>query len=385
MARNRRASSITLSNPTQFTELDFRMMQLALVLAKRGEGRVEPNPMVGCVIARNGAILGEGFHRRFGGPHAEAEALRACKQNPSGATAYVTLEPCAHFGKTPPCVDALAASKLARVVVPFADPNPLVNGEGIRRLRAAGVRVDIGLCANHAAKLAAPFLTRTLLHRPYVIAKWAQSLDGSLVAPAGRSRWISCPESLREVHRLRARVDAIMVGSGTVLRDNPRLTAREVTIRRTAVRVILDARLRTPENAYVVRDAKSTPTFIFTDHQRSKSRQANNLRRRIVEIVGCARNENGLNLRHVLRDLARREMTNVLLEGGPTLLGSFFRSRLVDEAIVFVTPTVFGVASPISLWTPPALHSEVRTIGVDAMFRLQLSPLHLATTGEGAR
>jgi len=373
VARKRRDSQTPLFDSTRFSDFDIQMMRRALTLARRGEGRVEPNPMVGCVIARGGRVLGEGYHRRFGAPHAEIETLRACRRNPRGATAYVTLEPCSHFGKTPPCTDALIASGIARVIIPFSDPNPQVNGQGIRRLKASGIRVDIGTCVDEAVQLAAPFLTHVLRNRPYVIAKWAQSLDGSLEPPRGRSRWISCPESLREVHRLRSRVDAIMVGSGTVLRDDPKLTAREVAIRRVAVRVVLDARLRTPEKAYIVRDAKSTPSLIFTDHRKLKSRKAIGLRRRGVEIVGVNCGNRGVKIQPVLHELARRGMTNILLEGGPTLLESFFRPRLVDEAIIFVAPTVFGGTPMKSFPKFAPLDTEVRRIGRDAMFRFQLT------------
>jgi len=209
------------------------MMARAIALAKRGEGRVEPNPMVGCVLVRRGQVISEGYHRRFGGPHAEIAALQACQENPRGATVYVSLEPCCHQGKTPPCTEALIEAEVKRVVVAVSDPNPAVAGRGIRRLRAARLAVQTGVLAEEAGELLAPYSTRMKLGRPYVIAKWAQSLDARLATDTGDSRWISCEHSRRMVHRLRSRVDAVLVGSGTVQADDPQLTARDVSLRRT--------------------------------------------------------------------------------------------------------------------------------------------------------
>lgn len=317
---------------------DERMMRRALALARRGEGRVEPNPMVGCVIARGGRVLGEGFHRRFGGAHAEVEALRACARKPRGATAYVTLEPCCHFGKTPPCADALIQAGIAEVVIPTLDPNPEVRGGGVRRLRAAGISVRTGMLAGEATSLLAPFLTRVLLGRPYVIAKWAQSLDGMLVAAPGQSRWISGAQSLRTVHRLRARVDAVLVGVGTVLADDPMLNARGVTVKRLATRVVLDTRLRTPLHSKLTATAPAIPTLVFTSLAAAKGRSAIALRRRGVDVVSAATVGRRLKLSVVLAALADRGMTNILVEGGPGVLTSFFSADLVDEAAVFVAP-----------------------------------------------
>lgn len=192
-----------MSKEKLFDDFDRRMMARAVALARRGEGRVEPNPMVGCVVVRNRRVIGEGYHRRFGGPHAEIEALRFCTANPRGATLYVSLEPCCHHGQTPPCSDALIDARVVRVVVAVGDPNPVVQGRGIRRLRAAGIAVETGLLEREAAEVLAPYVTRMRLGRPYVIAKWAQSLDGKLATRTGDSRWISCEASRRSVHRLR--------------------------------------------------------------------------------------------------------------------------------------------------------------------------------------
>lgn len=342
-------------------------MARALKLARRGEGLVEPNPMVGCVIAKNGVVISEGFHRRFGGPHAEIDALKSCKTSAAGATVYCTLEPCAHFGKTPPCVSALIEARVARVVIPLLDPNPEVNGRGVRALRRAGVEVHVGALADQAAALLRPFTTRMLRGRPYVIAKWAQSLDGRLVVPLGvpcpspvssgagmpnrvhggaslghATQWISGEASRRRVHQLRARVDAIMVGSGTVLRDDPLLTARGVPLKRAAMRWVVDGRLRTPVSSRLVRTACRFATFVFTTSKFSKSKKASRLRRAGVEVLPC-KTRGGL---IVLDELFRSQMftgvTNLLVEGGPTLLNQLFRAKLVDEAHVYVAPRLLG-------------------------------------------
>ncbi len=294
--------------------------------------------MVGCVVVRRGRIIAAGYHRRFGGPHAEIEALRACGENPRGATVYVSLEPCCHYGKTPPCTQALIEAGVAKVVVAVGDPSPEVNGQGIRRLRLAGITVQTGVLANEVREVLAPFLTRVRLGRPYVIAKWAQSLDGRLATVAGDSRWISCEASRRRVHRLRGRMDAVLVGSQTVLIDDPLLTAREVPVRRRATRVVLDSRLRLPNTCRLVATSKDIPTLIVTTTAKAATRRAESLRRDGVEIVSCRSKNGRIVLADALRVLAKRDMTNVLVEGGPTLLGSFFQHGLVDEAFVFTAP-----------------------------------------------
>jgi len=321
---------------------DEQFMARAVVLARRGQGFVEPNPMVGCIIVRRGKIIGEGYHRRFGGPHAEIDALKRCSESTIGATAYVTLEPCCHHGKTPPCTDALLDARLSRVVVAHRDPNPIVRHKGIRRLRNAGVTVDVGICEREAAEIIAPFATRIRHARPYVIAKWAQSLDGKLVTRTGDSKWISSEPSRRRVHLLRARVDAVLVGSGTVLADDPALTARNVKLRRRAVRVILDGRLRTPVNCRISDTAKAYPTIVFTTHSQAKSRKADRLRRKGIEVIACRSNRGRIAVKTWLAHLTDLDVTNLLVEGGPTVLSSLLQAGLVDEAWIFTAPILIG-------------------------------------------
>ncbi len=317
-------------------------MARAIALARRGEGRVEPNPMVGCVIARSGRVLGEGFHRRFGGPHAEVVALDRCDGSPRGATMYVSLEPCAHFGKTPPCIDSLIAARVGRVVVAMLDPNPLVRGRGVKGLRKAGITVQTGLMRPDAERVLAPYRNRIVSNRPYVIAKWAQSLDGKLATRSGDSQWISGPGARRIVHRLRARVDAIMVGSGTVLADDPLLTARDVPLRRRALRAVLDSRLRVPNKCQIVDTVGDARTVILTTGKQAKSAKADFLRRRGVEVVGCRERRTQVDLPDALATLAGLGVTNLLVEGGATILTSLFELRLVDEGYVFTAPMFIG-------------------------------------------
>jgi diaminohydroxyphosphoribosylaminopyrimidine deaminase/5-amino-6-(5-phosphoribosylamino)uracil reductase len=321
---------------------DRRFMLRALRLARRGEGRVEPNPMVGCVIVRDGRIIGEGWHRGFGGPHAEVEALRACRQPPRGTTVYVTLEPCCHWGKTPPCTEALIAAGVGRVVAALRDPNPQISGRGVRRLRRAGIRVDLGPLEAEAAALVAPYRKWVRRKRPWVIAKWAQSLDGCIARRASEGRWISDEAARRHAHAVRGRVDAILVGVGTVLADDPLLTCRLVRPKRLATRVVLDSALRTPPGSRLVRTARQVPTLIFCG-QRVAARRV----RPYVE-TGCivepvhTRRE-GLAWDDVLDRLGSRQVTNLLVEGGGRVLGTLFDRRLVDEVHVYVAPLLIGV------------------------------------------
>jgi diaminohydroxyphosphoribosylaminopyrimidine deaminase/5-amino-6-(5-phosphoribosylamino)uracil reductase len=307
----------------RWTSDDERWMSQALALAARGQGYVEPNPMVGCVIVRSGRLLGAGYHRRYGGPHAEIEALRQCHRSPRGATVYVSLEPCCHFGKTPPCTEALIAAAVARVVAPLKDANELVAGKGFAALRKAGIQVDVGLLAERAAELNTPFFKLIRQHRPWVILKWAQSLDGKIATRTGESKWITDEACRTHAHRTRGRVDAVLVGIGTVLRDDPLLTCRLARPRRIAARVVLDSELRTPLRSRLVQTARQVPTWIF------HGREAPSRRMRALERGGCQlqvvpSTARGLSLPAVLDALGRRPMTNVLVEGGGRVLGSFF-------------------------------------------------------------
>ena len=328
------------------TLLDTTLMQRALALARRGQGRVEPNPMVGCVLARADRALAEGYHRHFGGPHAEIEALHRAGTTAKGSTAYLTLEPCSHFGKTPPCADALIRAGVKRVVVAMKDPFPDVAGRGIQKLRRAGIRVDVGLCRDQAAELNAPYLTLLQKKRPYVILKWAQSIDGKIATRTGDSQWISSPQSRRLVHRLRARVDGVMIGINTVLSDNPRLTARDVPLRRTATRIVLDTHLQMDPQCRLASTADQVPVLVITSPEalRTRNRRAKQLEERGLSLQPCRLRNGRINLASALGHLGNRQMTNLLVEGGGRVLADFLDHHLADEAYAFIAPKLIGGA-----------------------------------------
>ncbi len=327
------------------------MLDLAARCALRAAGDVEPNPMVGCVLVRDGRVIGLGHHQRFGGLHAEAQALADCVRRgntAAGATAYVTLEPCSHFGKQPPCCDALIRAGVSRVVCARSDPNP-VSGGGAAKLAAAGVACEFTPASMLAFRLSDPFCRRMTATLPWVIAKWAQTVDGRIATRARESQWISCEASRREVHRLRARVDCILTGIGTVLADDPRLTARGVArLRRTARRVVIDPRLETPPDSNLLQTLQLAPLSIATTSRAIGARPeyARELVSRGVEVVpldSVSRGSEEVDLRATLTHLAsRHDATNVLVEAGPRLLGRLVDQDLADELRVYVGPMILA-------------------------------------------
>ncbi len=328
---------------------DETWMRRAIELAERGRGHVEPNPLVGAVIVRDGTLVGEGWHREFGQAHAEVNALSAAGPAARGATLYVTLEPCCHHGKTPPCTDALIQAGIARVVAASEDPFPQVAGRGAEVLRAAGVALDFGACAELARRQNAPYLKLLATRRPYVHAKWAMSLDGKIATRTGDSKWISNEASRRRVHELRGRMDGILIGLGTALVDDPLLTARPPGPR-TATRVILDSHGRLPIASALVQTAKQTPTLIVMcaqDHSKTAPLTAAG-----CDILALPAGDDGRpDLLKLLDELGRRRWTNILIEGGSAVLGAFFDQQAVDEVHVFVAPKLIGGAqakSPVA-------------------------------------
>lgn len=325
---------------------DRRFMTRALDLARRGEGYVEPNPMVGCVLVRDHVVVGEGWHHRFGGPHAEIEALNAAGTAARGATAYVTLEPCDHFGKTPPCTNALLAAGVARVVAACPDPNPHVNGRGLARLESAGVTVEVGLLGDAVTQLLAPFARLVAQQRPWVIAKWAMTLDGKLATRTGDSKWISGEESRAVAHRLRGRVDAIVVGRGTITHDDPLLTARP-SGPRIATRIVLDSQAALPLESQLVRTASDAPVLVAAAAD-APAESCRALRAHGVQVQQASRNAatRAERLMELLDELGRQQMTNVLVEGGAQVLGSLLDASAIDEVHVFLAPKLAGGAAP---------------------------------------
>jgi diaminohydroxyphosphoribosylaminopyrimidine deaminase/5-amino-6-(5-phosphoribosylamino)uracil reductase len=315
---------------------DEKTMQRAIRLGRRGLGNVEPNPPVGCVLVRGGQIVGEGFHRRFGSGHAEIHALAQAGRKANGATAYVSLEPCSHTGKTPPCTRALIDAGIQRVVIGAIDPNPAVRGRGVRALRRAGIDVTTGIKQAAADALIAPFAKYITRGVPWVIAKWAQTVDGAIATRTGDSAWISNADSRKLVHQLRARVDAIVVGTATAAADDPTLTARDVRVRRVARRVVLDPNLKLSLRSKLVQTAQQIPTSIATSKKSADSAKLARLQRAGVETLPLG---NSGSLKPLLRQLAKQDdATNVLVEGGGRTLGAFFEQKLVDEVWVFVAP-----------------------------------------------
>ncbi|WP_240097451.1 bifunctional diaminohydroxyphosphoribosylaminopyrimidine deaminase/5-amino-6-(5-phosphoribosylamino)uracil reductase RibD [Thermomonas flagellata] len=322
-----------------FSAADHALMARALRLAERGAFTTRPNPMVGCVIARDGAVLGEGWHQRKGGPHAEVFALRAAGAAARGATAYVTLEPCAHHGSTPPCADALVAAGVARVVAAIRDPFPQVDGAGFERLRAAGIAVESGLMQAQARELNRGFLSRIERGRPWLRLKLAMSLDGRTALASGESQWISGAASRRDVQRWRARSGALLTGAGTVLADDPQFTVRldgdeEVV---PPLRVVLDAQLRSLARARVRDGAAPTLYLHAPDAVVPPGVAAAN-----VEFAAVALRGGRLDLDAVLRLLAARGVNEVQVEAGPTLAGAFLGAGLVDELLLYVAPVLLG-------------------------------------------
>lgn len=327
------------------TPSDELFLRRAIRLAMNGRGLVEPNPMVGCVLVKNGQIIGEGWHGQFGGPHAEPTALADCRSHgnsPEGATAYVTLEPCCHTNKkTPPCVPALIEAKVARGVIGCLDPNPDVNGKGVTLLRDAGIEVTTGVCEGEAKQLIAPFLLSVLQTRPYVTLKWAQSADGKVAGIAGQRLQISGVESQRLVHELRSRVGGILVGVSTILIDDPLLNARYSRNQRHPARFILDSRLRTPIDAKVVTDDSAKTTVFYAYQTRTDVRKRRDaLEERYVGTMMLAADaSNRVAIAKAVEDVRRHYVSELLVEPGPTLAASFFNSGLVDRVWVFRSPT----------------------------------------------
>ncbi|HEX2028261.1 MAG TPA: bifunctional diaminohydroxyphosphoribosylaminopyrimidine deaminase/5-amino-6-(5-phosphoribosylamino)uracil reductase RibD [Nitriliruptorales bacterium] len=319
------------------TDRDRELMGRALALAERGRATVRPNPMVGCVVVRHGEVVGEGWHERAGEAHAEVAALRAAGERVRGATVYVTLEPCAHSGRTTPCAPALAAAGVARVVYAAEDPNPLAAG-GAALLRAAGVSVTGGVGSEAARQQNEVFFHVHSTGRPFVTLKLAQSLDGRVAARDGSSRWITAREARTAVHELRAAADAVVVGSGTVLADDPRLDVRHVDARAGQPRpAVVDRRGRTPPSAHVVRPGALVVTGPDADAVwRARLEGAG------VEVVGVPAHDQGVDLKAALRALLDRELQALMVEGGPTLAGAITRAGLVDRLVLHLGGVVVG-------------------------------------------
>jgi diaminohydroxyphosphoribosylaminopyrimidine deaminase/5-amino-6-(5-phosphoribosylamino)uracil reductase len=328
-------------------ERDRAFMAAALAAGRRALARTSPNPAVGAVLVRDGRIVGRGQTQPPGGPHAEIVALRDAGEAARGATLYVTLEPCVHHGRTPPCVDALIAAGVAEVHVALADPFPKVAGRGLARLREAGIGVVVGLGAAEARELHEGFLTRLATGRPHVTAKWAMTLDGRIATRTGHARWVTGPAARREVHRLRDRVDGIVVGVGTILADDPLLTTRLPTDETGVggphhpLRIVLDSAGRTPPDARLLRPDTPGRTVIACTAATPEARRAA-WRARGADVLVVAGDGPRVDLRHLLVELGARGLNTLLVEGGGEVLASCFAAGLVDRALAFVAPKLIG-------------------------------------------
>jgi len=326
---------------------ETKYMRRALKLARRGIGEVEPNPAVGAVIVKANQIIGEGWHERFGGPHAEITAIEDCQSlgaDPAGGTMYVTLEPCRHEGKTGPCTDAIIEAGISKVVVATVDPSEHAGGKGIEQLRQAGIEAEVGLCEHEARLLNAPFFKFAATGKTWVILKWAQSIDGKLAyVPEANKRWVSSDKSRKDAHKLRRRAGAILVGVNTVLADNPLLTPRPAKDSKP-MRVVLDSDLRTPVDCQLLATANESPVLIVGRQETLEQRceAAEQIRAAGAEVVGYPDMQGQSNLDFVLAELGRRGVQQVLVEGGPAVISSFLSEALADEICVYISPKILA-------------------------------------------
>ena len=320
-----------------FSAVDHGMMARALQLAERGMWTTTPNPRVGCVLTRDGEVIGEGWHEKAGEPHAEVNALRAAGERARGATAYVTLEPCSHHGRTPPCAEALVAIGVSRVVAAMSDPNPLVAGKGLAMLRAAGIEATSGLLENEARELNIGFVSRMTRGRPWLRLKAAASLDGKTALNNGVSQWITGPDARRDGHRWRARACAVLTGIGTVRDDDPQLLVRDVETTRQPLRVVVDSRLETPLSARILQGGPVLVAVAVDDEKR-----ANLLRAAGAEVLLLPNAAGKVELKDLLEELGRRGINEVHAEAGFKLNGSLLREGLVDELLLYLAPCLIG-------------------------------------------
>lgn len=354
-----------------FTPDDARYMARALQLAEQGMYTTDPNPRVGCVLVKNKNIVGEGFHEKAGGPHAEVAAIAATgRDHIFGATAYVTLEPCCHQGRTGPCTDALIRAGVGRVVVAMRDPNPSVDGGGLKQLADAGIDVQHGLMQQEAEALNPGFITRMQHHRPWVRVKLAASLDGRTALESGESKWITSPPARADVQRLRARSSAILTGVSTVLHDDPSLNVRDLDIGRQPLRVVMDTRLRMPPDAKMLKIPGQTIIATASeDHDKAAA-----LRDAGAEVVFISTAGHNIDLTALMQQLAAREVNELHVEAGSTLCGGLLHAGLVDELVLYLAPHIMGSHAK-GLFKLPALENmsdricleikDIRAVGVD--------------------
>lgn len=316
-------------------------MKRALKLARKGEGRVSPNPMVGAVIVKEGRIIGEGYHRKFGGNHAEINAINNASEAIEGATLYVTLEPCSHYGKTPPCADRVVEVRLKRVVIGTVDPSPLVSGRGIEILKRHGIETEVGILKEECGKINETFFKFIRTRIPFITLKFAQTIDGRIATSTGHSRWISSEPSLKFAHKLRSLHDGIMVGAGTILKDDPELTVRRVR-GKNPVRIVVDSTLRIPVNAPILKNQERAKTIIATTHRRDKDKLSQLTEAGIEVLIIDADGKGRVDLKKLLIELGKREMSSILVEGGSEIITSFLKEKMADRLVIITAPKITG-------------------------------------------
>lgn len=360
---------------------DEKFMRSALKLAEKGFGLVEPNPAVGCVIAKAGQEIGRGYHKQFGGPHAEINALDNCKARgfeAAGATMYVTLEPCCHQGKTGPCTQAIIAAGIKRIIAATLDPSAHANGKGIEQLRRAGIDVEVGLCEQEAKLVNAPFFKYVTTGKCWVVLKWAQSIDGKLAFAdqSSEKRWITNEASRNDAHKLRRRAGAIIVGIKTVQADDPMLTPR-LSKGKKPLRIVLDDSLQVPLTFRLLRTTKTSPVLIYTREETAKAdpKAVERITKKGAEVLTYPDTQHGSNLPFLLESLSNRGIAQVLVEGGPTVLASFLKQGLADEICVYVSPKVLGATGAAPIGEPMA----------DMVQAIQLRHVNIKAFGEDVR
>lgn len=315
-------------------------MKRAIKLAKRAVGRTSPNPLVGAVVVKDGRIISQGYHRRAGMPHAEIEALKAAGERAMGADLYVNLEPCNHFGRTPPCTQAIIEAGLSRVFIGMPDPNPNVKGGGIEYLKAHGIKVEVGILEDECRRLNEVFIKYVTSGMPFIILKLAASLDGKIALANGESKWITNEKSRKFVHRLRNRVDAVLVGIGTVLKDDPRLTARLLGAK-NPIRIVLDTYLRIPLSAKVLNPDLPSRTIIATGLEVPKNK-IKQIEQKGTQVIPIGLKDHVIDLKELLLKLGKQEITSILIEGGSSVATSFLKEKLVDKFYFFYAPKIIG-------------------------------------------
>jgi diaminohydroxyphosphoribosylaminopyrimidine deaminase/5-amino-6-(5-phosphoribosylamino)uracil reductase len=331
-------------------------MRLAIRLAERGRGKASPNPMVGAVVVRDGDVVGAGWHRGPGTPHAEVLALDEAGSKAKGATLYVTLEPCIHEGRTPPCVDAVIEADVKNVVVAMEDPDPRVSGSGIKALHEAGVGINTGVLERSARRQNQAHVVHRTERRPFVTYKAAVTFDGKTAAHDGSSKWVSGPEARLDVHRMRAASDAVCVGIGTVLSDDPLLTVRDVRFSRHPTRVVIDSEARTPLEAKVISGDEPTLILVAEDAEESRVRKLQKTGADIALIARDGHETGGISLKHAAEELASRDIVSMLLEGGARLAAGFEAAGLIDRYVLYVAPKLLGAGrSLLEGWSMPTM------------------------------